>query len=310
MKEALVGYTGFVGSNLAAAHTFMEQYNSKNIAQSYGTRPDLLVYAGVRAEKFLANRDPEEDFKTVQEAFANIQRIQPHRLVLISTVDVYRSPVGVDENTPIETEGLHAYGANRYQLEQWVREEYPQALIVRLPGLYGKNIKKNFIYDFIHVIPAMLKEEKFRELETADKALAPFYQRQDNGFYKCRPLAREEEAFLQKYFRKTGFTALNFTDSRSVFQFYPLSMLWGHVKQALEQELRLLNLATEPIGVGELYERLTGKAFVNHTAQTPAFYDFRSIYAKGLGRSKGYLLEKNFLLEDLRRFVGEMQVST
>ena len=133
MKETLVGYTGFVGSNLAAAHTFTEQYNSKNITQAYDTRPDLLVYAGVRAEKFLANRAPEQDLETVRGAFENIQNIRPKRLVLISTIDVYGRPVGVDEDTSIETEGLQAYGANRYQLEQWVREEYPQALILRLP---------------------------------------------------------------------------------------------------------------------------------------------------------------------------------
>lgn len=308
MKETLVGYTGFVGSNLAAAHTFTEQYNSKNITQAYDTRPDLLVYAGVRAEKFLANRAPEQDLETVRGAFENIQNIRPKRLVLISTIDVYGTPVGVDEDAPIETEGLQAYGANRYQLEQWVREEYPQALILRLPGLYGKNIKKNFIYDFIHVIPAMLKEEKYRELEAADGGLSPFYERQDNGFYKCRPLTREEEIFLQNYFRKIGFTALNFTDSRSVFQFYPLSLLWGHLKQALEQDLRLLNLATEPIGAEELYERLTGERFVNHTAQTPAFYDYRSRYAEEFGGTGGYLLGKEFLLKDLGRFVGEMLV--
>ena len=36
-------------------------------------------------------------------------------------------------------------------------------LIVHLPGLYGKNIKKNFIYDLINIIPNMLKEDKFQE---------------------------------------------------------------------------------------------------------------------------------------------------
>ena len=56
--EYLVGYTGFVGSNLAASHTFDGQFNSRNIQQAFGGRPDLLVYAGVRAEMFLANHDP------------------------------------------------------------------------------------------------------------------------------------------------------------------------------------------------------------------------------------------------------------
>ena len=50
MKKALVGYTGFVGSNIYAATDFDAVYNSKNIEESFGTNPDLLVYAGLRAE--------------------------------------------------------------------------------------------------------------------------------------------------------------------------------------------------------------------------------------------------------------------
>lgn len=303
MKTALVGYTGFVGSNLASAYDFTDLYHSKNIGQAYGTRPDLLIYAGVRAEKFLANQEPERDLETVKEAFSNIQRIRPRKLVLISTIDVYKTPVLVNENTAIETEGLKPYGRHRYLLEQWVRESYQDALIIRLPGLYGKNIKKNFIYDFIHVIPSMLKEEKYRKLQAGDTFLDSYYEKQDNGFYKCRPLLAGEEDILKNWFLRAGFSALNFTDSRSVFQFYPLSMLWEHLKKALELELSLVNLATEPIGAGELYYGLTGESFVNEISDTPANYDYRSLYAQMLGGSGGYLLKKDFVMEDIKRFV-------
>lgn len=34
--NALVGYTGFVGSNLYAKGTFDRVYNSKNIEEAYG----------------------------------------------------------------------------------------------------------------------------------------------------------------------------------------------------------------------------------------------------------------------------------
>lgn len=304
MRTALVGNTGFVGSNLASAYEFTDLYHSKNIGQAYGTEPDLLVYAGVRAEKFLADREPERDLQTVKEAFSNIQRINPGKLVLISTIDVYKTPVLVNEETAVETEGLNPYGRHRYMLEQWVREAYPDALIVRLPGLYGKNIKKNFIYDFIHVIPSMLKEEKYLELQAGSSFLAPYYEKLDNGFYKCRPLAGEEEQVLKDWFRRAGFSALNFTDSRSVFQFYPLSMLWGHLKKALELQLSLVNLAAEPIGTGELYYSLTGEAFVNELAAEPAFYDYRSLYAEEMGGADGYLLKKDFVMEDIKRFTA------
>ena len=113
MKTALVGYTGFVGSNIYAAGSFDGAYNSKNIEEAYGTNPDLLIYAGLRAEKYLANNAPEKDMELIKQAEDNITKINPKKLVLISTIDVFKTPVGVDENSEIDTEDLHAYGFNR-----------------------------------------------------------------------------------------------------------------------------------------------------------------------------------------------------
>lgn len=169
--RALVGYTGFVGSNIYVAGQFDAVYNSKNIEEAYGTEPDILVYAGLRAEKYLANNAPEKDMELIVQAEENIRKIAPKKLVLISTIDVFKVPNGVDEDSKIDTENLHAYGYNRYQLELWVQENYPDALIVRLPGLFGINIKKNFIYDYMNVIPFMLKKEKMEELSVIDAEL-------------------------------------------------------------------------------------------------------------------------------------------
>ena len=93
----LVGYTGFVGSNICENMHIDKKYNSKNVIEAYGTNPDLLIYAGVRAEKFLANQDEKLDFEVVKEAFNNIKKINPKKLVLISTIDVYKNPNIVNE---------------------------------------------------------------------------------------------------------------------------------------------------------------------------------------------------------------------
>jgi nucleoside-diphosphate-sugar epimerase len=69
--------------------------------------------------------------------------------VLISTVDVYANPVGVDEDTPIDPDSLMPYGRNRWVLEQFVRQRF-NGTLVRLPNLFGDGLKKNPLYDLIH----------------------------------------------------------------------------------------------------------------------------------------------------------------
>lgn len=301
--NALVGYTGFVGSNLYAAGDFDAAYNSKNIEKAYGTNPNLLVYAGLRAEKYLANHAPEKDMELILQAEENIQKINPKKLVLISTIDVFKNPKNVDENSVVDPKELHAYGYNRYQLEIWVRGKYPDALIVRLPGLFGKNIKKNFIYDYINVIPFMLKAEKFEELNSKDPKLELYYQPQENGFYKVN-VSEEDKDCLKDRFRKLGFSALNFTDSRSTYQFYSLERLWADIQLALEAGITMWHPATEPVSAGEVYEYLTGERFVNELCGIPADYDYKTIHAERFGGKKHYISLKKDVLESIKAFVG------
>lgn len=301
MTKALVGYTGFVGSNLASSTDFDNLYNSRNIEEAYGTRPDLLVYAGLRAEKYLANRFPEKDLALIEEAEENIRRIAPKKLVLISTIDVFKHPVEVDEKTPVDTEDLHPYGLHRYYLEERVRKQYPDALIIRLPGLFGKNLKKNFLYDYLHVIPMMLKEEKYLELLAKEPSLSDYYERQDNGFYRST-VREEDREHVKAIFRGLGFSALNFTDSRSVFQFYDLSRLWGDIETLLSNEIRLFHPAVEPLSVEEIYHSLTGESFENILPAPPAYYDYRTIHSGLFGREDGYIASREEVLKEIKTF--------
>ncbi len=301
---ALVGYTGFVGSNICAAagKAIDAVYHSKNIEDAYGTSPELLIYAGLRAEKYLANNAPDQDMELIRQAEDNIAGIAPKKLVLISTIDVFKTPRGVDETSAVDTDGLHAYGYNRYRLECWVRERYPNALIVRLPGLFGRNIKKNFIYDYIHVIPFMLTRHKLEELAARDPRLMDDYELQDNGFYRAN-VTEENRALLKERFQRLGFSALYFTDSRSVYQFYPLADLWRDINTALAADIRLWHPATEPVSAGEIYRYLTGEEFVNELDGVPANYDYRTIHAAEFGGRDGYIADKEQILKRIKEFV-------
>ena len=255
MKKALVGYTGFVGSNMYATGGFDGAYNSKNIEEAFGTKPDLLIYSGLRAEKYLANSDPERDLKMIQNAEENIRKID--------------------------------------------------ALIVRLPGLFGKNIKKNFIYDMINYIPFMLKADKFAELSEKEPVLKDYYQLQDNGFYKAN-VPDEDKKMLKGVFERLGFSALNFTDSRSRYQFYDLSRLNDDIDIALKNNITLWHPATEPVSAGEVFRYITGKEFVNELNGTPVNYDFRTKYAEIFGGKDGYLCGKEEVLRAVKAFVEGM----
>ena len=304
MNKALVGYTGFVGSNIYAAGDFAG-YNTKNIRDAFGTNPDLLIFSGLRAEKFLANKDPEKDRELIKEAEENIRKIGPKKLVLISSVDVIKDPSGTDEDVVIETDGLQPYGINRYHFEKQIREEYPDALIIRLPGLFGKNIKKNFIYDLINVIPSMLRADKFEELSSKEPVLKEYYKLLDNGFYKA-DVPEGEKEMLKDVFSKLGFTALNFTDSRNIYQFYDLANLWKDINTCLENGITLWHPATEPVSAAEVYRAVTGEEFNNLLNNAPAHYDFRTKYAELFGGRNGYIQSKDEVLDGICRFVGSM----
>ena len=301
--EMIVGYSGFVGSNICKLHKFDGLYDAKNVEESYGKNPDLLVYAGVPAQKFLANKEPEQDFQIIENAIYNIQRIKPKEIVLISTIDIYKKPYDVDEDSDIETDGLQPYGYNRYYLEKWVRENIENHLVIHLPGLYGENIKKNFIYDFIHIIPSMLTGEKYKELLNKNDFLKNYYDKQDNGFYKVRKLSIIEEKKLKEYFERIGFSALNFTDSRGTFQFYPLRLLWRHIEIARENKLKVLNLATEPVTISEIYEYIKSEKFINEISQSIPYYNFKTKYAELYKGKNNYVLDKKFILKDINEFV-------
>lgn len=302
MKTAIVGYTGFVGQNLCLSHSFDAKYNSKNIKDAYGTSPDVLVYAGIRAEMFTANHFPEQDLANIKEAIENIKKIKPKKLVLISTISVYPVFEG-DENTVVDGNEGSAYGQNRRYIEKWVESNVENYLIVRLPALYGEGIKKNFIYDIIHFIPGLLKAAKYEEL-FKDNSLSHLYQDRGDGFYKCVAESKEDKKVLRSYFEKVGFSALNFTDSRSEYQYFNLANLWNVIKVAIEKGIRLLTIATEPILSSELYEFIFKQTFNNEVTANYPIEHLKSVHAGAFGGKEGYLYSKEQVLNDIKCFIN------
>jgi dTDP-4-dehydrorhamnose reductase len=150
MKTALIGHTGFLGTNLLTQTTFTDLYNSKNIHEIQGKDYDLVVSAGNSSVMWKANLEPETDLKNIQSFMNLTSKINAKHFVLISTIEVYDNPQQVDEDSQIDQSKLKPYGKHRYMLEEFVKDHFKTHTIIRMPNLYGLHLKKNFVYDLIH----------------------------------------------------------------------------------------------------------------------------------------------------------------
>jgi nucleoside-diphosphate-sugar epimerase len=250
MASALIGYTGFVGGNIASQHEFEDLYNTSNINDIDGRDYDLVVSAATYAEMWKINQDPEGDLAQINGLIDRLKSIKVGKFVLISTVGVYKSPTGADENTAIELDGLSPYGKNRYHLEQFVRDNF-DALIIRLPGLFGPGLKKNVIYDLMH----------------------------DNMVENIH--------------------------SEGVYQYYNLGNIWRDINRALDNNLNLVNFATEPIQTKELAEQCFGRQEFDQRPEgiKPAYWDMHSVRAEVFGGKNPYMYSKDQVLSDIRGFI-------
>lgn len=149
-KNALIGYSGFVGSTLMKQACFDQRYRSSNIAEIRNRSFDVVFCAGAPAQKWIANKEPEMDRIKILGLIDHLKTIQSKTFILMSTVDVFKDPFNVDEGSPISEDGLNPYGLNRRLLEKFVEEKFSNYLIVRLPGLVGPGLRKNVIFDFLN----------------------------------------------------------------------------------------------------------------------------------------------------------------
>lgn len=150
MTKALIGHSGFVGSVLLKQAHFSALFRSTNIHEIDNREFDVVVCAGAPAQKWIANREPAEDRKKIESLISHLRTIMCNKFILISTVDVFKAPIDVDESSPVDEAGLHAYGLHRRLLEKFVEQHFPGSLIVRLPGLVGPGLRKNVIFDFLN----------------------------------------------------------------------------------------------------------------------------------------------------------------
>ncbi|SJN30497.1 hypothetical protein FM104_07000 [Microbacterium esteraromaticum] len=146
MSTALLGHTGFVGSNLLDAKGFDDLYNTSNVQDIVGREYDLVVVAASRADSFRINNHGSDDLAEIDALIDLVEKARVRKLVLISTVCVYPAGGAPDEKMPLSASGLTPYGANRLHQERRMQAAF-DTLVVRLPQLYGSRLRKGVVYD-------------------------------------------------------------------------------------------------------------------------------------------------------------------
>lgn len=103
---------------------------------------------------------------------------------------------------------------------------------------------------------------------------------------------------------------LEFIESRGVFQFYPMVNLWSDIKRALNANLSLLHLTSEPTSVSEIAAEAFGMHFDQPISDSPATYDLRSKFGDLYGSSVEYQYTKKEVLMAIRAYAQSEPLSS
>lgn len=152
----LVGNTGLIGKTLKDEIEFDYEFNSKNIQDLVNLDIDPsttdLYLCCLPATKWLVNKDPQADLDNIFSILSIITKKEYNNVILYSTIDVYgEAPLESDESYPLQI-STPSYGSNRLLFEQLISNivRYKKLLILRLPALFGKHIKKNILFDLLN----------------------------------------------------------------------------------------------------------------------------------------------------------------
>lgn len=87
-----------------------------------------------------------------------------------------------------------------------------------------------------------------------------------------------------------------------VYQYYCLDHLWTDINKAIKNNLKELNIATEPISIQEISLACRGEYFKNSLSSVPPHYDFHTKHAGLWSKNGNYLYDKETVLNELKSF--------
>ena len=179
-----------------------------------------------------------------------------------------------------------------------------------MPALFGQGLRKNFIFDLLNPIPTMLNEAKLESLSVVlDR---PLFE-QLAGFYAPDPAtgmlkldraalgADPARAALDEAVIAHGFSATQFHNPETTYQYYNMNRLWSDIDVALQAGLSHIHLVSEPLKAARIHRRLTGRDMPESDARQHR-EDMRTRHAELWGKHGPYLEEGDTVLDQLAAF--------
>jgi hypothetical protein len=151
--NAIIGYTGFIGSYLLSKLDNIDLYNRSNILNIINKNYNIIYFCGLYASKWYINNNKDYDDYTINQYLNIIKNINFNRFILISTIDVYNNNNSYNENDISNNiYSYEVYGKNRLYFEEQLKLiiDINKLNIIRLPSIFGYGMKKNIIYDLIY----------------------------------------------------------------------------------------------------------------------------------------------------------------
>lgn len=310
--DALIGYSGFVGTALRTQRGFAHCYNSQNISDSAGKRFDTVVCAAAPGSMLEANKLPARDVARIKQLMEALSDIVAQRFVLISTVAVFDGFCSPRAEDSANFQQAAGYGRNRRMLEEFCCNRFRSCLIVRLPALFGHGLRKNFLFDILNPIPSFLTAARLQHISESlptalSRHLRALYVHNDLlSLYELRreqanisPARRELELALTD----RRLSALEFTNSDSTFQFYDMARLWADTARAIAAELDVVHLAPEPVRAGEVFHAATGAEILHNDARIH-HENLTTLHAPLFGGSPPYIQDTSQVLAAVTTFLA------
>mgnify|MGYP001410214572 CR=1 FL=1 len=310
-KKCLIGSTGTIGKNLQEQSFFSGLYNSKNIHKINKKNFDITICVGAPGSMAQANKYPKQDYLKIKKLMKFLKILKTENFVLISTIQVFSD---IKKKNHEKTKKLYnklPYGKNRRRLEIFCLKNFKQCLVVRLPSIFGNHIKKNFIFDILNPLPTFIDKKKYSKILTLipiklkEKFIKVYNKNGDFYFINRKKLNTiDSKNELNKFVQKINLSSSSLTNPFSKYQYYNLKYLWKDINTALSNDLKIINLATEPLKAHTIYKRLSKKKMKKNDSKI-YIANMITKYGKFWNSKNNYIYNKNEIIKDLLIFYNK-----